>query len=88
MCSFKGSEVNPCLLKKQSSIGIVMTAIYVDDCLTIGTKEATEEVINALKGNNFGLKVEDNISDYLICKITQERDKEKVLSCSHISLTI
>ena len=54
-----------------------MMAIYVDDCLTIGTDEAIEEVINALKGHNFGLKVEDNLTDYLSCKIVQERDKGK-----------
>ena len=76
-CGFKGSEVDPCLWTKHSSLGMVMMAIYVDDCLTIGTDEAIEEVINALKGHNFGLKVEDNLTDYLSCKIVQERDKGK-----------
>jgi hypothetical protein len=57
-----------------------MIEIYVDDCpTTIGAEEAIEEIIDALKGHNFGLKVEDNLIDYLICKIIQERDKENVL---------
>jgi hypothetical protein len=51
---------------------MVMIAIYIDDCLTIGTEEAIEEVMNALKGHNFGLKVEDNLTYYLSCKIVQE----------------
>jgi hypothetical protein len=55
-----------------------MIAIYIDDCLTIGIDKAIEEIINALKGHNFGMKVEDNLNDYLNCKILQERDKGKV----------
>ena len=62
---------------QHSSLAMVMMEINVDDCLTIGTDEAIEEVINALKAHNFGLKVEDNLTDYLSCKIVQERDKGK-----------
>jgi hypothetical protein len=54
-----------------------MISIYVDNCLTLETEEAIEEVINPLKGHNFGLKVEDNLTDYLRCRIFQERDKRK-----------
>jgi hypothetical protein len=77
-CGFKGTGLDPLLWTKHSSLGMVMITIYVDDCLSIGTKGTIEEVINALKGNNFGLKVEDNLTDYLSCKIVQERDKGKV----------
>jgi hypothetical protein len=64
-CVFTVSEVDPCLWTKHSLLGMVMIAIYVDDCLTIGTEEAIEKVINALKEHNFGLKVEDNLNEYL-----------------------
>jgi hypothetical protein len=57
---------------------MVMIAMYVDDCLTIGTEESIEEAINARKRHNSGLKVEYNLTDYLNYKIVQERDKEKV----------
>jgi hypothetical protein len=50
---------------------MVMIAIYVDDCLSIRTEETIEEVIKALKGHNFGLKVEDNLTDNLSCKSVQ-----------------
>jgi hypothetical protein len=55
-----------------------MIVIHVDDYLTIGTEEAIEGVSNALKGHHFGLKIEDNITDYLNFKIISERDKGKV----------
>jgi hypothetical protein len=58
-CEFKSDEIDPCLWTKHSSLGMVMIAIYVDDCFIIGTEEAIEEVINALKGHDFGLKVEE-----------------------------
>jgi hypothetical protein len=45
---------------------------------TIGTEEANEEFINALKWRNFDLKVEGNLIDYFSCKIVQERDKGKI----------
>jgi hypothetical protein len=61
--------------------------IYVDDCLTIETEEAIEKVIDALKGHNFGLKVEDNLTDYLSFKIVQLREK-RIGSCSPILLKI
>jgi hypothetical protein len=59
---------------------MVMIAIYVDDCLTIATEEAIEEAINALKGHDFGLKVEDNLS--------LKETKRSFRSCNQISLTI
>jgi hypothetical protein len=77
-CGFKGSEVDPCFCTKHSSFGMVMIAIYVDDSHTIGVEESIEEVINTLKGDNFGLKVEENLTDYLSCKLVQERDKGNV----------
>jgi hypothetical protein len=83
-CGFKVSEVNPCLWTKHSSLGMIMIAIYVDDRLTIGTKEAIEEVINTLKGHNFNLKFEDNPNDYLSCKIVQEETEERFGSCNQI----
>jgi hypothetical protein len=47
----------------------VIIAIYVDDCLIIGDDLKINEVIKELKGYNFGLKVEDHVSDYLSCRI-------------------
>jgi hypothetical protein len=57
---------------------MVMIVIYVDDCLTIGTEEATEKVFNVLNGSNFGLRAEDILIYYLSYNIVQDRDEGKV----------
>ena len=68
-CGFKGSPVDPCLWIKHSKLGIVMVAVYVDDCLVVGSEKGIEEMIICLKNCDFGLKIEDNLTDYLSCKI-------------------
>jgi hypothetical protein len=74
---FEGSPFDPCLLTRNSSSGIVMMAIYMDDCLTIGTEPAIDEVIELMKNYGFGLKVENDLTDYLSCKIIQDIDQGK-----------
>jgi hypothetical protein len=68
-CGFIGSPVDPCLWIKHSEFGIVMIAMYVNNCLVVGSKEGIQDMINCLKNCNFGLKIEDNLTDYLSCKI-------------------
>jgi hypothetical protein len=46
-----------------------MMVIYVDDCLTIGSDEGIKEVIEVMKGHDFGLKIEEDLKDYLSCHI-------------------
>ena len=46
-----------------------MIAIYVNDCLMIGTDSNINDVIEKLKNYDFGLKVEHNLTDYLSSKI-------------------
>jgi hypothetical protein len=41
----------------------------VEDCLPIGSDEGTKEVIEYLKKNDFGLKIEKELKDYLGCHI-------------------
>jgi Reverse transcriptase (RNA-dependent DNA polymerase) len=68
-CGFQGSLVDPCLWIKHFNQGIVIIAIYVNDCLIIGDDSKINEVIEELKGYNFGLKVEDHLTKYLSCQI-------------------
>jgi hypothetical protein len=63
-----GSPVDPCLWIKHSEFGIFMAAVYVDDCLVIGSKKGIQDIINCLKNCDFGLKIEDSLTDYLSCK--------------------
>ena len=76
-CGFEGSPVDPCLWTRNSSSGIVMMAIYVDDFLTLGTDAAIDEVIELMKNYGFGLKVKNDLTDYLSCRIIQDIDQGK-----------
>jgi hypothetical protein len=64
-----GSPVDPCLWINHSEFGIVMVAVYVDNCLVVGSEEGIQDMINCLKNCDFGLKIEDSLTDYLSCKI-------------------
>jgi Reverse transcriptase (RNA-dependent DNA polymerase) len=61
-CGFQGSLVDPCLWIKHVNQGIVIIAIYVNDCLIIGDDPNINEVIEELK-------VENHLTDYLSCRI-------------------
>jgi hypothetical protein len=58
-CGFTGSWVDPCLWVKQSNSEIVMMEIYAGDCLTIESDEDIKEVIEDLKRNELGIKIEN-----------------------------
>jgi hypothetical protein len=51
-----------------------MMVTCLDDCLTSGSYYGIKEVIEELKKNDFGLKIEEYLKDYLSChiKIDQE----------------
>ena len=40
---FKGGDADPCLWWKRGAHGILLIAIYVDDCLCVGKTAAIEE---------------------------------------------
>jgi Reverse transcriptase (RNA-dependent DNA polymerase) len=75
-CAFQGSLVDPCLWIKHFNQVIVIIAIYVDDCLIVGDDSKINEVIEELKGYNFGLKGEDHLTDYLSCQIMTNLDNK------------
>ena len=72
---FEGGQVDPCLMVRRDETGLIFIAIYVDDCLMVGDKEAVEDTINGLKLNGFNLKVEGMLQDYLSCELTFNQDR-------------
>ena len=66
---FEGGDVDPCLYVWKNNKGIVFIAIYVDDNLLVGNKEAIDKTIELLQKEGFNLKIEDNLEDYLSCNI-------------------
>ena len=55
---FKPSAADPCLLARKDKRGLVIIALYVDDCLCIGNKEAIESLINELQAKKLNLKID------------------------------
>jgi hypothetical protein len=58
LIGFEGNKSDPCLLSKWTQDGVIMTGIYVDDCLVIGKRDGIDELIVELKTSGFNLKVE------------------------------
>jgi hypothetical protein len=74
---FQGSLVDPCLWMQHFNQGIVI--MIIGDDLNIN------EVIEELKGYNFGLKVEDHLTHYLSCRIiTNFEDKTLFIMQPHL----
>ena len=54
---------------KKNTKGLVFIGLYVDDNLFIGHPTAINDLIGKLRNHGLILKVEDNLKDYLSCKI-------------------
>ena len=72
-----GSQVSPCLWISQTSLGIVLMALYVNDCLTVRVDVAIQEVIKSLQSFDFVLNVKDELTDFSYCMIIHESDRGK-----------
>ena len=66
--SFKGGDIDPCLLFKKTEKGLVLIGLYVDDLLIIRDDADIDEVIADIE-KHFKVKVKENLKDYLSCKI-------------------
>lgn len=71
---FKVSLADPCLLTRQDARGIVYFAVWVDDSLVIGDKEAVVAAISDLEKKGLVLKITESLKDYLGCEITFDKD--------------
>jgi transposase InsO family protein len=86
---FKSGNADPCLLTKRDNDGLVLIALYVDDCLCIGDKKAIKKVVEELRNKNLNLKVDDDLKDYLSCEINFSNDRRSaILHQSHILKSI
>ena len=74
---FVGGVADPCLFMRENEKGIVYIAIWVDDSLMVGNKQAIDSTIDELKKEGFILKIEGTLDDYLSCEITFDDKVEK-----------
>jgi hypothetical protein len=63
----------------KSQDGVIMIRIYVDGYLVIGKRDKINELIVALKTSGFNLNVENNLTDYLSCKLTENAESKIIL---------
>jgi hypothetical protein len=54
---------------KYSERGIVFFGIYIDDRLITGNENGMHHIIDGLKSYKFGLKIADDLKEYLSCRI-------------------
>ncbi len=72
----KGGYPDPCLRTRQAKCGVVFIAIWVDDSLLAANNAAIEETISGLGKEEFTLKVEGSLHDYLSCEIKVDKEKK------------
>jgi hypothetical protein len=53
--------------------------IYVDDCLVIGKEMQINQLTTELKENGFNLKIENNLKDFLSCRMIKEKDMNQIM---------
>ena len=86
---FDGGHADPCLFTRKNDKGIIFFALYVDDCLCVGDKEAFKDFIDSLRNRNLNLKVDKKLCDYLSCEIHFSSDRSSaVLHQEHIIKSI
>ena len=73
---FEQSKADPCLMIKRSNKGLVILALYVDDILCIGNKDAIQDTVEKLK-KVFTIKVTTSLSDYLSCEILFDKYRKR-----------
>ena len=69
------SNIEPCVFIQQTEIGMLIVAIYVDDCYVIGTEKSISKFIVDIQAAGFKIKVEDKPTDYLSCEIKFDEKK-------------
>ena len=75
---FKTSKADPCLLLKRDEKGVIFVALYVDDCLCVGSKQQIENLKLRIQGS-FAIKINDDVKDYLSCEIQFSKNKKGVV---------
>jgi Reverse transcriptase (RNA-dependent DNA polymerase) len=65
----KQSSIEPCVFSQETNLGILMIAVYVDDCYVIGTEKSIQKFICDIQEAGFSIKVEDKPTDYLSCDV-------------------
>jgi hypothetical protein len=70
---FLENKSDPCLLSKWEDSEVILIGIYVDNYLVIGKENHISMLITDLKYGGFNLKVTQNLTDYLSCRVLENQ---------------
>jgi len=76
---FVENKSDPCLFSKWEDGEVILIGIYVDDCLVIGKENHISMLITDLKNGGFNLKVTQNLTDYLSCRVLENQSHNEIL---------
>ena len=73
---FTVSPADPCMLFKETNLGVCIIIMYIDDMLIIGEKEQIQEFATMIQ-KEFSVKIQHNLADYLGCEFYMNKEKTR-----------
>ena len=73
---FQVSPADPCMLFKESELGVCIIIMYVDDMLIIEKKEEIEDFASKIQ-EVFSVKIQHNLADYLGCEFHMNKERTR-----------
>ena len=81
---FTVGPADPCMLFKETNLGICIIIMYVDDILIIGKKEQIQEFATMIQKEIY-VKIQYNLVDYLGCEFHNEQRENKRMAGSTLN---
>ena len=76
---FVENKSDPCLLSKWEDGKVILIGIYVDDRLVAGKESQISKLITDLRNGGFNLKITQNLTDYLSCRVLENKLHNEIL---------
>ena len=73
---FQVSPADPCMLFKESELGVCIIIMYVDDMLIIGKKEQIQYFAPKIQ-KEFSLRIQHTLADYLGCEFHMNKERTR-----------
>ena len=74
---FQVSPADPCMLFKETELGVcIIIIMYVDDMLIIGKKEQIQDFASKIQ-KEFSVKIQHNLTDYLGCEFHMNKERTR-----------
>jgi hypothetical protein len=74
---YKRSKADPCLYYAWTALGLVLWISWVDDCLTVGSKEAAKQAKQQMM-DHFDCDEIGELKEYVGCKVDIDKEERSV----------